>query len=74
MIYTFHIKYNGIDDFGNIEFCAETKNDAIVLFAEWCIMDNKMQEPGYIESIEVVYNEEDAKEYGKKYGLRNHAS
>lgn len=71
MIYTFLIWYSGIDDFGSIEFCAETKENAITLFNEWCIIDNKMQVPGIIENIEVVYNEKDAKEYEERYGLRN---
>ena len=69
MIYTYLIKYNGIDGFGSIEFCAKSKKEAIGLFEKWCIEDNGMTKPKPVNFIEIVYNEEDAIEYGLDYGL-----
>lgn len=45
MIYTYLIKYDGIDGFGSIEFCAKSKKEAIGLFEKWCIEDNGMTKP-----------------------------
>ena len=68
LFYTFEITYDCLDDFGSIQFCANTKAEAIQLFNDWCIKDNNLQEPAPSKSVEVVYNEEDAMEYGLKYG------
>ena len=71
MIFTYLIKYDGIDDFGSIEFCAESRNEAINLFNQWCVDDNKMSTPVPIKSIETIYNDDDAKEYGDEYQASN---
>lgn len=67
MINTYKIIYDGIDDFGSIEFCAENKKEAISLFNQWCVDDNRMLAPVPIKSIEAIYNDDDAEEYGVKY-------
>lgn len=67
MINTYKIIYDGIDDFGRIEFCAENKKEAISLFNQWCVDDNRMLAPVPIKSIEAIYNDDDAEEYGVKY-------
>lgn len=67
-IYTYRVNYDDIDGFGSIEFCAENKNEAIQLFNQWCIIDNKLHTLIKINSIEIVYNSEDAKEYAGNYG------
>lgn len=67
MIYTYLIQYDGIDGFGSIDFCAENRKEAINLFNQWCVNDNKMPAPVPIKSIEIIYNDEDAEEYGAKY-------
>lgn len=69
MIYTYLIQYDGIDGFRSIDFCAENKKEAINLFNQWCVNDNKMPAPVPIKSIEIVYNDDDAEEYGVKYAL-----
>lgn len=71
MIFTYLIKYDGIDDFGSIEFCAESRNEAINLFNQWCADDNKMLAPVPIKSIETIYNDNDAEEYGDEYQVGN---
>ena len=68
MIYTYKLLYDGLDDYGCIQFCAKTKEEAICLFNSWCIEDNGLKESIPITAIEVVYNEDDAMEYGSKYG------
>lgn len=70
IMYTFYITYDGIDDFGSIQFCAESKSEAHALFREWCITDNKMKTPIEPNCITVVYNEQDAEEYGSYYGVK----
>lgn len=69
MIFTYLIQYDGIDRFGSIEFCAENKKEAISLFNQWCVDDNKMSAPVPIKSIEIIYNDDDAEEYGVKCGI-----
>lgn len=51
------------------QFCASTFNEAEQLFKEWCYQDEKFV-PGTVGfyTYEVVYNEDDAKEYGENYG------
>ena len=70
-IFTFSIEYDGFDKFGNIEFCAKSKSEAINLFNNWCINDNHMTSPIPIINITTVYNEYDANEYGDLYGTPN---
>jgi len=66
-IYTYEIDYetpNGGTD--QIQYCARTKKEAIVLLKQEC-MRNNLGNP-IIDSISSVYNEEDALEYGERYG------
>lgn len=69
MIYTYLIQYDGIDGFGSIDFCAENKKEAINLFNQWCVDDNTMLAPVPIKSIEIIYDDDDAEEYGNEYGV-----
>lgn len=69
MIYTYLIQYDGFDGFGSIDFCAENRKEAINLFNQWCVNDNKMPAPVPIKSIETIYNDDDAEEYGDEYGV-----
>ena len=69
MVLTYLIEYDGIDDFGSIQFCVESKSEAHALFREWCITDNKMKTPIEPNYIKVVYNEQDAEEYGSHYSV-----
>ena len=68
MIFTYLIQYDGIDGFGSVDFCAESKNEAINLFNQWCVANNKIMKPVSIKNIEIIYNESDAQEYGDRYG------
>lgn len=52
-----------------IQFCAETQLEAISLFSNWALVDEHMDKVPEISDIQVVYNKEDADEYGDKYGL-----
>lgn len=66
-MFTFEINYDTqIDNFGVIQFCAKTKNEAIQLFKNWCKTDLKRTDIE-ITNIEVVYNDADADEYGNEY-------
>lgn len=67
MISTYLIQYDGIDGFGSIDFGDENKKEAISLFNQWCVNDNNMLAPVPIKSIEAIYNDDDAEEYGVKY-------
>ena len=69
MFFTYLIRYSHVDEFDNIEFCAKSQKEAIKLFNNWCIEDCKLIIPVPIESIEVIYDEDDALEYGAEYGL-----
>lgn len=40
-----------------------------MIFREWCINDNGLDKIATINSIEIVYNEYDALEYGKEYKM-----
>lgn len=68
MISTYLIRYDGIDGFESIDFCAGSRNEAINLFNQWCVDDNKMSASVPIKSIETIYNDDDAEEYGDEYG------
>lgn len=50
------------------QFCAETQLEAINLFSDWCLSDEKMSNVPKIDSINIVYNQADADEYGDEYG------
>lgn len=67
-IFTFEIVYNGNDGYNNIQFCAKTKSEAIILFYTWCRQDNFMAKPFPICFTAVVFNQSDADEYGDEYG------
>lgn len=67
-IFTFRFYYDEpADDFGEIEFCAESFDEAYGLFKEWAIHDEGCPNPNYTD-CEVVYNADDAEEYGDEYG------
>lgn len=50
------------------QFCAENQLEAINLFSDWCLSDEKMAHVPKINNITVVYNQYDADEYGNEYG------
>lgn len=68
LIYTYEFVYDEmVDGFGCIQFCSQTKDEAIKLFTEWQTSN------GYLisdYSVNLVYNEEDACEYGRNYGSK----
>ena len=69
MIHTFlfcFISKEGNED--SVTFCAVDEEGAKQLFFNWCRSDERVLEPYKIISIEEVYNEDDAKEYGEWYG------
>ena len=64
-IFTFLFHYDEPDDgFGEIDFCAESLDEAEGLFDEWATQEGC---PGYTD-CEVVYNADDAEVYGNLYG------
>lgn len=68
MIYTYEFAYDeSIDGFGVTQFCARDKKEAKSLFDDFC-KENNISVPEY--SVEIVYNEDDAREYGNKYGVK----
>lgn len=67
-IFTFQIEFNNGKKPDEIEFCAYTKEEAVCLFNDWCREDENMPRPFPIKSIKVVYNKDDAEEYGTNYG------
>lgn len=68
-IYTYEFTYDEfIDGFGVIQFCAENKKEAESLFDDFC-KENNFSVPEY--SVDIVYNEDDAREYGDKYGVKS---
>jgi len=64
-MYTYQFNYDEtIDEFGKIQFCAENKKEAKILFKDW------QTENGYnikYYTTKIVYNEDDAKAYGSRY-------
>lgn len=71
MIHTFLFCFIGKE--GNedsVTFCAVDEEGAKNLFFNWCKSDEHVLEPYEIVSIEEVYNEDDAKEYGEWYGTK----
>ena len=68
VMYTYQFSYDpSIDGFGSVQFCASTIDEAVELFKEW-EKENGHKIKKY--SYNIVYNEEDAKEYGNSYGLQ----
>lgn len=69
-IFTFQFEFTNPktnkDD--QIQFCAETQLEAIRLFSDWALSDEKMKKVPKIDDIELVYNQNDADEYGDEYG------
>ena len=64
-MYTFEFTYDeSIDDFGSIQFCAETRTEAETLFKDWC-EENGLKINEY--DVKVVYDTYDAQEYGDDY-------
>ena len=70
-VFTFLIKYNGDDYFGEITFCAKNKDEALDLYKNW----EKEDHPGKtypVANIEPIYLLEDsiaAQENGQIYGI-----
>ena len=70
-IYTFQIvscdlRTNEEDE---IQFCAYDMQEAVNLFYDYCDdLNLSKEERPAIVSIEIVYNKEDAEEYGEAYG------
>ncbi len=64
---TYQFCYNeSLDGFGIIQFCAKTLGEAKKLFYDFCDEnDIFMAEGNY--NVDIVYNEDDAKVYGKEY-------
>lgn len=67
-IYTFEFTYdNPDDDFHSIQFCAESLAEAEKLFYGWAKGEGNWANPTYT-NCEVVYDADDADEYGDRYG------
>lgn len=63
---TYSFTYDpNFDGFGSTEFCAETPEEARELFEDWFKSEYNTCPETY--SIEQVYNEADAREYGEQY-------
>jgi hypothetical protein len=67
-IFTFQFEYDGIDDFGTIEFCAKSREEAVGLFNEWCVYEAGLAEPIAFRSVQVIHDDDDKDEYGELYG------
>lgn len=66
-MFTFEFNYNFEDDnFHSITFCAHTDREALRLFNDYFACEYN-READY-DSVSVVYNEDDADEYGDNYG------
>ena len=63
---TFRIYYEGLDNYGEVEFCSNTEEEALELFKTWCLEDNHC-DPVPVNSIERVYDYYDAIEYAGDY-------
>lgn len=50
------------------QFCANNGTEAIALFNDWCKTDEHMDKPADITSVNIVFNQDDADEYGSDYG------
>lgn len=51
-----------------IQFCASTQSEAISLFTAWCQQDANFKKVPDPNSINVVFNKDDADELGENYG------
>lgn len=68
-IFTFHFSFTAPNDESDdsIEFCAYSRQEAVKLFKDWCLKDEKMRAvPSY--EYEVVYNKDD-EECETDYGM-----
>ncbi len=71
-IFTFEFEYRkDSGEVGEIQFCSATIEEASDLFDYWCLMDERVDNPYKIESINPVWNDDDALEYGDQYGTPN---
>ena len=67
-IFTFRFSYDcPVDDFGYIDFCAASLEEAEELFYTWAQEDAGCDNPVYTD-CEVIYDPDDAEEYGASYG------
>lgn len=67
-MYTFEFTYDeDVDGFGSIRFCAESQANAEELFHEWNHENGYDRNIGKDYSVEIVYDESDAREYGDDY-------
>ena len=64
--FRFHFLNNGVED--ETEFCADTWENAVALFNNWCKTDMHQETPFPCQKVEVVYNQHDAEEYEAMYG------
>lgn len=71
MIYTWQFNYDeNIDGFGEIQFCAKTKKEAIGLFNDWAKENNYEIKRCRISA---VYNKADAEFYKDVYAMSGFA-
>ena len=73
MTKTFTFEFHFVDPKTNkedeIQFCGETQLEAISLFSNWALCDDRMKQYPKITDIRIVFNQQDADEYGDEYGL-----
>lgn len=69
-IYTFEFHFINPDTNKNdqTQFCAATQLEAITLYQTWCQCDAKFKFIPEPTSIDIVFNQDDADEYGDDYG------
>lgn len=70
-IYTYEYTYELIDQNNRretIQFCASSNEEAGCLFSDWVSKPPNKPSNIYLVKVMVVYNENDAKKYGDKYG------
>ena len=70
MFYTFEFVFThpATNKEDEIQFCAETLQEAVSLFETWCKADEKLDKtPSF--TVRMIYNAEDAEEYGENYGV-----
>ena len=61
---TYEFSWEIDDRFDATQFCAKTEDEAITLFEDFCA-DERIDPT--VVNIDVVYDEDDAKEYGDDY-------
>lgn len=74
MIYTYEFDFYVLDpdveketEWDATQFCAETEEEAEDLFRDFC-EENGFDWDNVYYSVEPVYDEDDAEEYGNEYG------